>query len=85
MSYNYNLQMITVGRSLGNYSSSYAYDNTGNVDTFTTKYNTTNLFKTVYERDSLSRITKITETVGGVTTETEYRYNQIGYLVEVKN
>ncbi|MBU0475278.1 MAG: hypothetical protein KKF62_14085 [Bacteroidetes bacterium] len=85
MNYNYNMQNgLLLSSSLGNYTSSYAYDNTGNIDTFTTKYNTTDLFKTVYEKDSLSRITKITETIEGVSTETEYRYNQIGYLVEVK-
>jgi YD repeat-containing protein len=69
-----------------------SYNNFGEVSNYNAKFGSTDLFNSVYLRDSLAcppslgrgRITTKTETVLGDTNKFDHKYNRIGYLVEVE-
>jgi RHS repeat-associated protein len=48
------------------------------------KFGTTELFAAAYGRDSLDRISELTETVQGTTRTLSYTYNSVGRLVEAR-
>ncbi|HEQ60236.1 MAG TPA: hypothetical protein ENN74_01355, partial [Firmicutes bacterium] len=60
------------------------YDPFGDLDSYRADDNDTLLFETQYVRDSLSRITEKTETIGGQTTTYHYIYDAAGRLEEVR-
>ncbi|WP_114325998.1 RHS repeat-associated core domain-containing protein [Candidatus Colwellia aromaticivorans] len=69
------LASITTNQTLNGFSELMDYQ---------ASYNSSTLFNTDYTRDDLGRITSLTETVNGQTTTFDYRYDQLGQLVEVK-
>jgi YD repeat-containing protein len=70
--------------TLGNITDSMSYTTLGELSRNIVIYGSTTLFQTTYIRDSLSRITSLTETVQGTTKNYKYRYDSAGRLVEVK-
>lgn len=83
MSYDPQNGLLT-GTTLGDFSGSYSYNAFGELTGTAQDYNSSDLFDRSYGLDSLGRITSITETIEDETTLHEYVYNEIGYLVEVK-
>ena len=73
----------------GKISDSWAYDSYGNVAGFASIYvpssgPTSVLYMYTLTRDNMSRITQMSETIGGVTTNYEYQYDSAGRLTQVK-
>ncbi|MCO7223255.1 DUF1566 domain-containing protein [Pleionea sp. CnH1-48] len=71
------------GSSLGNIHTSQNYTNYGEVSDFSAKYNDEELYKVYYSFDKLGRISNKTETIFGVTSESEYSYDDVGRLKAV--
>ncbi|MDM8563232.1 RHS repeat-associated core domain-containing protein, partial [Candidatus Marithioploca araucensis] len=69
---------------LGNIATQRAHNTFGEMASETATYNSNPLYHTFYQRDQLGRITQKAETVGGITTTYDYRYDVVGRLVEVK-
>jgi YD repeat-containing protein len=69
---------------LGNLSTGRTHNTFGEMASETATYNSNPLYHTFYQRDQLGRITQKAETVGGITTTYDYRYDVVGRLVEVK-
>jgi len=67
----------------GNVTEAWTYNEYGEVASKTSSFNGEAFFAIVYERGLLGRISQRTETVLGVTTVTEYEYDNAGQLVTV--
>lgn len=92
---------LTGGASLGLHSSNttalldstrvsglatrHAYNAFGEPTSFAAWYGADTLFASSYERDNLGRITRIVETIGGVTTDRAYGYDLRGRLTVVRD
>jgi len=63
--------------------STYGYDNHGALNQLTARRGTDTLFATSYVRDSLSRITQLTERVNGTTQVVAFTYDSVGRLSSV--
>ena len=74
------LERDSVGGVLG----VWGYDGHGALASYTATHNASPLFATTYARDSLGRITSLTETVQGVSTTLAYSYDPAGRLWEVR-
>ncbi|HEX6616918.1 MAG TPA: RHS repeat-associated core domain-containing protein [Gemmatimonadales bacterium] len=74
------LERDSVGSVLGVWS----YDPKGALQGYTATVAGAPLFQTSYLRDSLSRITQLTETVQGVTTVAAFSYDSAGRLATVR-
>ena len=74
---------LITGTTLGNATSSIAYNTFGEVADYRAAYGTTDLFTVQYTRDKLGRITSKTETVEGLTDTYEYFYDTAGRLIDV--
>ncbi|MCC7002311.1 MAG: RHS repeat-associated core domain-containing protein [Gemmatimonadaceae bacterium] len=72
---------ITVGGATQR--STYGYDNHGALNQLTARRGTDTLFATSYVRDSLSRITQLTERVNGTTQVVAFTYDSVGRLSSV--
>lgn len=70
--------------ALDSVTTSMTFNTFGEPETTTAKYGSSTLYNANYTRDKLGRITRKTETVEGVTIDTDYRYDLAGRLVEVK-
>ncbi len=70
----------SVGRVFG----LWGYDSKGALSSYAVDFSGTPLFATSYTRDSLSRITQLTETVQGVTIARAFTYDSGGRLVTVR-
>jgi RHS repeat-associated protein len=73
------LDRDSVGSVLGVWS----YDPRGDVAGYTASSGATTLFQTGYVRDSLSRVTQLTETVQGTTSTAQFSYDSAGRLATV--
>jgi RHS repeat-associated protein len=73
---------FVTGTTLGAVSTSYAYSGFGELKTLEAMFDETPSFKQTLERDSLGRITKLTEQVGPGVQEITYDYDQLGRLIE---
>jgi RHS repeat-associated protein len=63
--------------------STYGYDNHGALNQLTARRGTDTLFATSYVRDSLSRITQLTERANGTTQVVAFTYDSVGRLSSV--
>jgi RHS repeat-associated protein len=70
--------------SLGSVKSAWSYSSRGALASYTATSGATTLFQTAYTRDSLDRITGITETIGGSTATSAFTYDSAGRLFEVR-
>ncbi len=70
----------SVGSSFGVWS----YDSKGALSSYAADFSGTPLFATSYNRDSLSRITQLSETIQGVTTLRAFTYDSAGRLATVR-
>ena len=70
--------------SLDTVKGAWAYSSRGAITGYSATSGATTLFQTAYSRDSLDRITSITETVDGGTTTSAFAYDSAGRLFEVR-
>ncbi|RKZ41339.1 MAG: RHS repeat protein, partial [Candidatus Parabeggiatoa sp. nov. 3] len=75
---------LFTGTQLGNLSTQRTHNTFGEMASETASYNSNTLYRTEYLRDQLGRITQKVETLEGVTTTFNYRYDVAGRLIEVK-
>ena len=68
---------------LGNVTTSQTYNGAGELESYQAKFGSNVLFETHYVRDSLGRITDLTETVQGTTNVMRYGYDIDGRLEKV--
>jgi RHS repeat-associated protein len=69
--------------SLGNMSTSQNYDSSGALSYYEADYGGSSIFQTSYQRDSLNRISILTEVSQGQTTVKKYAYDIAGRLSQV--
>ncbi|MFA5832145.1 MAG: Ig-like domain-containing protein [Bacteroidota bacterium] len=74
---------LPTGTSLGNITTSQSYNNKGELASYTAAYGVSTLFATSYSRDSLGRITALTETSLDTTKVFLYGYDTVGRLEKV--
>jgi RHS repeat-associated protein len=74
---------LFLGDTLGSVITNVGYNSFGEMSSYEARHGTTPLFATTYGRDSLGRITTLTETMQGVTTEHRYGYDLTGRLKQV--
>jgi YD repeat-containing protein len=84
---------LSIGRSsqsglitadtVGNITSSYSYDSLGNLSFMSYHNGGSLLYEVSYTRDSLSRISSLTETIQGETKTMSYTYDPVGRLSTV--
>ena len=72
------------GTALGAITDAYTYSTFGEASVYTAKIGGAALLNVVYVRDAIGRITKKTETVGGIVAIYEYFYDAAGRLIAVK-
>ncbi|MEK8019718.1 MAG: RHS repeat-associated core domain-containing protein, partial [Candidatus Parabeggiatoa sp.] len=75
---------LFTGTQLGNLTTQRTHNIFGEIASETASYNSNTLYRTEYQRDQLGRITQKLETLEGITTTFDYRYDVAGRLVEVK-
>ncbi len=75
---------LLTGTTLDQLSDSYSYSGFGELSSYEALFGANSLYKMVFERDALGRITKKTETIGATTTVFEYAYDLVGRLKQVK-
>jgi RHS repeat-associated protein len=68
---------------LGTVTDTYTYSTFGEVSEYQANYNGTAIWNVEYTRDALGRITQKVETIGGLTTTTDYGYDPAGRLIDV--
>jgi RHS repeat-associated protein len=68
---------------LGNVTTSQTYNGAGELESYQAKFGSNVLFQTHYVRDSLGRISELTETVQGNTKVMRYGYDVAGRLEKV--
>ena len=69
--------------ALGNINASQSYDSSGALSYYEADFDGNAIFQTSYQRDSLNRITLLTEVNQGITTVKKYSYDVIGRLSRV--
>ena len=72
------------GTNLGNGTTSQDYDSSGAISYFEADFGGSSIFQTSYQRDSLNRITQLTEVNQGRTIIKKYSYDAIGRLSQVR-
>ena len=75
---------LFTGTQLGNITTQRAHNTFGEMASETASYNSNTLYRTEYQRDQLGRITQKVETLEGIATTFNYRYDVAGRLIEVK-
>jgi len=75
---------LFTGTQLGNITTQRTHNRFGEMASETASYNSNTLYRTEYRRDQLGRITQKVETLEGVATTFNYRYDVAGRLIEVK-
>ena len=71
------------GTNLGNVNTNLTYDSSGALSYFETDFGGSSIFQTSYQRDSLGRISILTEVNQGNTIVKKYSYDAIGRLLQV--
>ncbi len=79
-----NQNALVTGTTLDQVTDSYTYSGFGELASYEALFGANSLYKMVFERDELGRVTKKTETLGGVPTVFAYAYDLAGRLKEVK-
>jgi RHS repeat-associated protein len=79
---------LVTGTNLDKIKTTHTYNNFGELSIYQALVDNTVIFETIYDmvgktRDSLGRITDLTETVAGVTTNYRYEYDEAGRLADV--
>ena len=74
---------LLTGTTLDSVTTSLSYNGFGELSGMTAAFSANTLFQTTYTRDDLGRITRIIETVQGVTDTIDYAYDLVGRLEEV--
>jgi RHS repeat-associated protein len=72
------------GTTLGLVADTRSYNAFGELSFYTASVNASDIFQTLYTRDSLGRILEKTETISGIPKNYAYRYDNAGRLAEVK-
>ena len=72
------------GTSLGSVTDSYTYDSFGQMTAYTAKISGAAAYGVQFQYDAIGRITRKTETTGGVATTYDYTSNVSGFLTAVK-
>src|SRR5262249_38958381 len=75
---------LVTSTSLDSTSDTRAYNGFGELTSFKATASGTQRFATDYTRDVLGRISRLVETILGVTTTYDYSYDLAGRLVDVK-
>jgi RHS repeat-associated protein len=75
---------LLTGTTLSSVTTSQSYTSAGELATFEARYAGSTLFASGYDRDSLGRITRLTETLQGTTTVFDYGYDPAGRLETVR-
>jgi len=75
---------LFTGTQLGNLSTQRTHNTFSEMASETASYNSNTLYRTEYQRDQLGRITQKLETLDGIATTFNYRYDVAGRLIEVK-
>jgi len=75
---------LFTGTQLGNLTTQRAHNTFGEIASETATLDGDTLYRTEYQRDQLGRITQKVETLEGITTSYDYRYDIAGRLIEVK-
>jgi RHS repeat-associated protein len=75
---------LVVGTALDAVTDIYSYSTFGEMSGYQALVGATAVYENALDRDKLARITKKTETIGGVTTVYEYAYDLAGRLQTVK-
>jgi RHS repeat-associated protein len=75
---------LLTATQLGHLSTERTHNIFGEMIDETARYETDTLYHTEYNRDKLGRITQRVETIEGITTTIDYRYDLAGRLIEVK-
>ena len=74
---------LPTNTSVGNVTTSQDYDSNGALSYFETDFGGSSIFQTSYQRDSLNRISILTEVNQGKTIVKKYLYDAIGRLSQV--
>jgi RHS repeat-associated protein len=74
---------LPTNTSVGNVTTSQDYDSSGALSYFETDYGGSSIFQTSYQRDSLNRISILTEVNQGQMTVKKYAYDIVGRLSQV--
>jgi RHS repeat-associated protein len=72
---------LLTGTSLGNITDSLTHNALGELASYEATFGGAVILRTDYVRDSLGRITKLSETVGGTTRSVEHAYDQVGRIL----
>jgi RHS repeat-associated protein len=75
---------LLTGTTVGSATDSYAYNDFGEVQSYTARHGGSDLFTESFSRDRRGRITQKVETIGGATATYNYTYDAAGRLTEVK-
>jgi len=75
---------LFTGTQLGNLSTQRTHNTFSEMASETATLDGNTLYRTEYQRDQLGRITQKLETLEGVATTFDYRYDVVGRLIEVK-
>jgi YD repeat-containing protein len=75
---------LLTGTTLGSLTTSQGYSALGELASYSAAHSADTLFHTAYTRDALGRITRLIETVEGVTDTLDYSYDPVGRLTEVE-
>jgi len=75
---------LFTGTQLGNLTTQRTHNTFSEIASETASYNSNTLYRTEYLRDQLGRITQKMETLDGIATTFDYRYDVAGRLIEVK-
>ena len=75
---------LITGSTLGDLVTEWTHNAFGEHASTRATWSGSELFSASYTRDRLGRITTKTETVGGATRQTSYRYDLVGRLAEVE-
>jgi len=71
------------GTTLGNVTTIQSYNTLGELAGYVANYNSSPIFQTAYQSDSLGRITQINEIVQGISEKKNYEYDIAGRLWKV--
>jgi RHS repeat-associated protein len=74
---------ILIGTTLGNVTTSYSYNNLGELSEYVTQYGGTDLIRSNYHLDGIGRIDTLWETTQGIQKKYSYRYDTTGRLIRV--
>ena len=75
---------LYTGSTLAMANDTVIYNAFAETSSYTAKFGTTVLYKAVYTRDNVGKVTRLSETIGGATTSYTYTFDQADRLTDVK-